>query len=123
LAFSPEFRDHLLDLMQPLGQVEAKRFFGGLGLFYHGAIFALASADVLYLKVDDESRPHFEAAGSAPFAYRRASGERVVNAYWRTPEEAMDDETEFLVWARRAVDAGLRADRAKAAKPRRRRKA
>lgn len=121
MPFSPEFRDHLLDLMAPLAHVEARRLFGGLGFYYRDAIFAIAVGDVLYFKVDEAGRDRFEAAGSGPFSYRRAGGERVINAFWRVPDEAMDDEDEFLQWARRAVEVGLAAAHAKAATPRRRR--
>ena len=122
MPFSPEFRDYILDLLEPLApHVEAKRFFGGLGFFYREAIFAIAIDDVLYFKVDEASREIFAAAGSGPFTYRRATGSRVVNAYWRVPDEVLDDEESFLQWARRAVDVGLAAERAKAKKPRHKR--
>jgi len=119
MPYSPEFRDHVLDLMAPLAHVEAKRMFGGLGFFYRDVMFALASADVLYFKVDEAGRPPFEAAGSGPFTYRRSGGARALNSYWRVPDEVMDDAEAFLRWARRAVEAGLAAAQAKAAKPRR----
>lgn len=120
MAISPEFRDHVLDLLAPLGQVEARRMFGGVGFFRHGLMFALIARDELYFKVDAESRPDFEAAGSGPFSYLRGGVERALGSYWRVPDEAMDDPEECLHWARRAVEAALAAERAKPAKRRKR---
>jgi DNA transformation protein len=116
MAFSPEFRDHVLDLMAPLAHVEAKRMFGGVGYFYRDLMFALQAREELYFKVDAASQEDFEAAGSGPFTYLRGGKERALGSYWRVPDEVMDDEEDFLAWARRATEAALAADRAKAAK-------
>ena len=116
MAFSPEYRDHVLDLLAPLAHVEAKRMFGGVGFFYRGVMFALQARDELYFKVDARSRGDFEAQGSGPFTYARAGKERALGSYWRLPEEVMDDADEFLAWARQAVDAALAADREKKGK-------
>lgn len=120
MAYSPEFRDHVLDLLMPLGAVEAKRMFGGVGFFRHGLMFALIARDELYFKVDDGSRAAFEAAESGPFSYLRGGVARALTSYWRVPDEAMDDADDFLAWARRAVDAAIAADDAKAGRRRRR---
>ncbi len=65
MAAKPEFRDHVLDLLAPLGPVTARRMFGGFGITLDGVMFALIADDVLYLKVDDRTRPDYEAAGAA----------------------------------------------------------
>ena len=70
MASSAEFRDHVLDLLAPLGPVTARRMFGGFGIYLDGVMFALIADDILYLKVDDRTRPDYEAAGSAPFRPR-----------------------------------------------------
>ena len=71
MASRPEFRDHVLDLLTPLGPVTAPRMFGGFGIYLDGVMFALIADDVLYLKVDDRTRPDYEAAGAAPFRPRQ----------------------------------------------------
>ena len=70
MASSAEFRDHVLDLLAALGPVTARRMFGGFGIYLDGVMFALIADDILYLKVDDRTRPDYEAAGSAPFRPR-----------------------------------------------------
>jgi len=105
---SPEFRDHLLDLLAPLGPVTARRMFGGGGLFLDGAMFALVVDDVLYFKTDDANRPAFEAAGAGPFTYERA-GKSVALGYFEAPEDLMEDAEEMARWARDAWAAARRA--------------
>ncbi len=48
--------------------------FGGHGVYHAGGIFALIADGQLYLKVDDESRGVFEAAGLSPLMYEANSG-------------------------------------------------
>ena len=113
MAVSPEFRDHLLDLLEPLGPVTARRMFGGVGIFYGDVMFALVVDDGLHLKVDDTAKLDFEAAGSGPFTYLRAGEPRALKSYWRVPDEIMDGEDDLLSWARAAVDVALSAQKAK----------
>jgi DNA transformation protein len=116
---SPEFRAHVFNLLEPLGHVEAKRMFGGVGFFYRGLMFALIAGDVLHLRIDEASRGAYEAAGSGPFTYKRAGVDRAIGSYWRVPDEVLEDEASFVAWARRAAEAALAAERAKAGKVRR----
>lgn len=120
MTFSPEYRDHVLDLLAPLGHIEAKRMFGGVGLFYRGLMFALIVGDELFFKVDETSRGAYEAAGSGPFTYLRAGVERAIGSYWRVPDEVMDEGESFLAWGRRAADAALAAERARGKRHRKR---
>ncbi len=70
MASGGGFRDHVLDLLAPLGPVAARPMFGGFGIYLDGVMFALIADDTLYLKVDEGTRPDYEAAGSAPFRPR-----------------------------------------------------
>ena len=71
MPVSPEYLDYLLDLLAPLGPVQAKRMFGGAGLFLDGTMFGLIVDDVLYLKADGQTRGAFEARSLGPFTYRK----------------------------------------------------
>lgn len=119
MPVSREYQEHVAELLAPLGGVEAKRMFGGAGLFYRDLMFALIADDVLYFKVDDETRPAFEAAGVGPFEYDTKNGRRALSGYWRVPDEVLDDGDELVAWGRRAADVALAAD---AAKPKAKRK-
>ena len=109
MTASPEFLEHLRDMIDGFGPFAVRRMFGGAGLFRDGVMFALVADDVLYLKADDASRPAFEAAGSSPFTYDRKGREAVALSYWRAPEEDMDDADALCGWAVKGWEAARRA--------------
>lgn len=93
--------------------------FGGQGLYVDGLIVALVIDECLYLKTDTTSRETFVAAGCRPFQYE-VPGRTVTVSYWTVPDEALDSAAAMAPWARRALDAALRARaRRPATKPRR----
>jgi DNA transformation protein len=106
-----EFEDHCLDLFSPLGPVLPRRMFGGHGFYLGGAMFAIGDAGEwrLWLKVDDETRSAFEAAGGEPFVYLGRDRRQVSLSYYAPPAEALDDAEGMLPWARLAVEAARRA--------------
>ena len=116
MPVSAEYRAYIEDLVEPLGHVTSRRMFGGLGVFYRGLMFALIVNDVLHFKVDDENRPAYEAAGMEAFSYMRQGKKRGLDSYWTVPVDILDNEDEFLTWARAAAEAALRADAAKGGK-------
>lgn len=111
-----EYVDWLCERLAPLGPIRAKAMFGGFGLYAGDLFFAIVADEVLYLKADDTSIPEFERAGLAPFTYPMKDGRLQSMRYYPLPEEAFDDDQAFLNWARKGVEAALRAPR-KAAKP------
>jgi hypothetical protein len=56
---SREFIAHLSGLLAGLGKLQTRPMFGGHGLYSAGKFFAFVLGDVLYLKADAQSRPHF----------------------------------------------------------------
>jgi DNA transformation protein and related proteins len=113
MPVSSEFRDYLLEQLEPLGPVSARRMFGGAGLFYGSVMFALLINDVMYLKTDEASQVDFEDAGTEPFSYQRGDKQQALKTLWRVPDDVMDDVDDLLAWSRRAVDAALAASRKK----------
>ncbi len=118
MSASPEFCEHVTDLLSEFGPVSIRRMFGGAGLFRDGIMFALIVSDTLYLKVDDATRPGYEAAGMGPFTYRR-KGEAAALGYYQAPEATMDDPETMRDLARDAFSVALRAQAQKKAKKRR----
>ncbi|AKJ08021.1 DNA transformation protein [Archangium gephyra] len=109
MARMDSYVEYTLELLEPLGPVQARRMFGGWGLHHAGRMMGLIIEDRLYLKTDDTSRPTFEAAGGEPFVYDAAKGRKVTTSYWTPPSDVSDDAHALLPWARRAVEASLRA--------------
>lgn len=103
-----QFASHVVDIMQVIGPVYAKRMFGGHGIFLDGLMFALIADNSLYLKVDDETRPAFDEQGLMPFTYQK-KGSTASLSYYQAPEEAMEDLEKMRDWAVPAFEAALRA--------------
>ena len=94
--------DRLLELVD--GSTK-RRMFGGIGIYAEGAMFAIEWREQLFLKTDDESRPEYEEAGSAPFK----PNERMTSkTFFEVPEEIAADDAELAAWAHRAVEAARR---------------
>jgi DNA transformation protein len=92
--------DWLHDLFALFGPVRLKRMFSGYGVYSGEFCVALAVKPGLCLRVDETSRPQFEAIGAAPFRYTKKTGEVTVNAWWRLPDEIMDDPEDLARLAR-----------------------
>src|SRR5689334_2410673 len=116
MARMDSFVEYTLELLEPLGLVQARAMFGGWGLYYGGRMMGLIIEDRLYLKTDEISRPDFKAAGGEPFIYDSGRGKPIAMSYWTPPADASDDAHALLPWARRAVDASLRVAQKKPAK-------
>jgi DNA transformation protein len=106
-----EFADFCLDLLSGLGGVEARSMFGGHAFFAGPAMLAIGDAGEwkLWLKVDDQTRAAFEAAGGAPFVYASKGGRRTTMSFVTPPDAAMEDAEAMLPWARLALEAADRA--------------
>lgn len=61
MAAGDAFLAHVLELLDGLGAVGARRMFGGYGLYRNDVMFALIADDTLYFKVDEHNRAEFEA--------------------------------------------------------------
>lgn len=116
MPVSGEYLDYVVDQLGCVWQVDAKRMFGGVGLYHDGLFFGLIAADVLYFKVDDENRPDYQAAGARPF---QPYGEESYSmGYYEVPVDVLEDVDHLRKWARGAVAAAER----KAASGKRRKK-
>jgi DNA transformation protein len=121
MSISDAFRDFLVEHLGAFGPVSIRRMFGGGGIYHKGLMFGLVADDTVYLKVDAQTRPRFEAEGLEPFVYSSGNGKSVTMGYCRVPERCMDDAAEMADWARLAHGAALRAALRAAQKPKRRR--
>jgi len=106
----PEFLEHILDLFQGLGRITTGRMFSGTALYVEGDVmFACILGETVWLKSDASTLAQFEAAGSRPFTYDRATGAQRVTSLMSLPEAAMDDADEALTWARLALEPARKA--------------
>jgi DNA transformation protein and related proteins len=104
----PEFVAHAVDLVSLVAPVEARRMFGGHGLFAEGVMFGLLDDGELFLKCDEQSRARFVDAGCRQWQYVNKKVRMVNTGYYRPPDEAHEDPEAMLPWARLALEAALR---------------
>lgn len=102
------YRDYVLDILAPFGDITCRAMFGGYSLYRNGIIFAIIADDMLYFKVDDSNRPDFEEKASEPFTYEVKS-KRVSMSYWQVPLEVMEDETQLIAWVEKAYEVGRKS--------------
>jgi DNA transformation protein len=106
MAVSSGFIQFVLDQLQGLGPVHARRMFGGVGLYFEDLFFGLIADDVVYLKVDESTRERYEAARAEPF---RPYGQGSYSmSYYEVPLKVLEDRDEIKTWARKAVSVAGR---------------
>jgi DNA transformation protein len=107
-----------VDLFSKMGRVEARRMFGGAGLYAGGVMFGLIDDDIIFLKVDETLRADLAAAGARSWIYTERKGPKAgipqETSYWSLPESALDDPEEACAWGVRSLAV---AQAIKAAKP------
>ena len=104
--------DYLHEVFDAFGPIQARRMFGGWGIYHEGLMFGLYAAGRLYLKTDVHNVALFEAAGSEPFTYNQR-GKTVKLSYWSAPDVVLDERDQARYWGCSAFDAALRAQAAK----------
>jgi DNA transformation protein len=101
----------LEQLSRALPDVHARSMFGGVGIYCGPIFFAIIGNDVLYFKVDERTREHFEAKGMRPFRPFGEGGE--VMQYYEVPAEVLEEREALVAWAEEAVAVGRRAKQRK----------
>jgi len=101
MATTPEYRDYILDLLQPIYPIHDRKMFGGVGLFIEEGMFALiTSDDILHFKVDDQNRADYETAAMPQFARM---------PYYQVPLEVMESPDDLRLWMGKSMEAARRA--------------
>ncbi|KAA1185989.1 TfoX/Sxy family protein [Rhizobium tropici] len=95
--------------IEGLGAISVRRFFGGTALIADGIQFGFIMKGSLYLRVDDASRPRFEALGMNPFSYPGRGKTVTVSSYYAAPDDIFDDNEQLREWAADAYQAALGA--------------
>ena len=107
MSTDSQFIDYLLETLQAMGPVSARKMFGGHGIFLDKRMFALVADNELYLKADADNQQRYLDAGLGPFQYEK-NGKLMSMSYYHAPEEALEVPEELLDWARHAYAAALR---------------
>ena len=91
------FLSHVMEILEPTGDISSRPMFGGYGVFHQGDMFALISGSTLYFKVNETNLPQYEAAGSSRYK---------PMPYYEVPTEVMEDMTQLRDWADTSIAIG-----------------
>jgi DNA transformation protein len=110
------YLDFILDWLAPLGEITSRSMMGGCVLYCDGIVFALLSESSLFLKVDDTTRPRFQALSLRPF--QPFPDNPGTMGYYPPPAEFFEDSDVMAEWGQAAVEVGKRASTKKEGKAR-----
>ena len=96
-----EFVEFVLDQLQSFGSVQAKRMFGGHGLYHGPKFFGIIHDGRFYMKANDQTRDDYVAAGMEPF---RPNAKQTLKNYYEVPIDVLEDVGRLAQWAQRSVD-------------------
>lgn len=103
MAFSQDYLGFILEQLEDFGEIIHKKMFGGVGFYKEGTMFGGIMKGTLHLKVSDETRPEFEAAGMTAF----------MASYYEVPIDIIEDRTQLAAWAEKAYQVALTTKKVK----------
>ena len=110
MAVTQNFLAYVLEQLDRLPMLRSRRMFGGVGLYGEDLFFGLIDDDVLYLRVDEQSRADFVTRGSRPFQPFKDKPEFSMS-YYDVPADVLEDAETLAHWARRALQVAAAAPR------------
>ena len=106
MSVSNEYLTYVIDQLECIGPVRARKMFVGAGPYFDDLFFALVADDVLYFKVDDSNRSDYESSGMGPF--KPFPNIPNVMQYYEVPIEALENRDTLRDWAQKVVDVARR---------------
>lgn len=96
------FAAFVLDQLEELEGVSARRMFGGHGLYLGDGFFGIVHDGRLYFRTDEASRPAYERQGMKPF---RPNAKQTLKNYFEVPADIIENSRRLREWALRAAAA------------------
>jgi DNA transformation protein len=75
------FRDFILDQLQELDDVEARRMFGGYGVYRDETFFGIIHKGKLYFKIDESTLSEYRKRRLKPFRPTRGKHSKVTTKF------------------------------------------
>jgi DNA transformation protein and related proteins len=95
------FKDFVLDQLRGLNDIDARRMFGGYGLYQDETFFGIVHKGRLYFKTDETTAADYRKHKMKPF---RPNAKQTLKSYYRVPVEILEDGEELCRWATRAIE-------------------
>jgi DNA transformation protein len=100
----------VLDQLNDMGDIRARRMFGGWHLSHDGVFFGAVHKERLYFKTSDKTRGRYDNMGMHPF---RPRGNLTLKTLYEVPIDVIEEAEELITWAMEAVDAQIEIQLAK----------
>jgi DNA transformation protein len=107
------FKDFVLDQLLELDDVEARRMFGGYGLYRDEIFFGIIHKGRLYFKIDGSTVGEYRKRKMKPF---RPNAKQTLKSYYQVPVEIIEDNQKLCQWALKAIRCQQRRHDSVAAK-------
>ena len=106
MAVQPQYLAFVLEQLEGVGNVSARRMFGGVGLYSNDLFFGLVDDDTLYFKTDESNSAEYVARKMPRFMppVNRPMGPM---GYHQVPAEIIEDAEALVAWARKSVAVAL----------------
>ena len=101
------FPAFVLDQLDGVEHIVSRPMFGGIGLYAGDVFFGIIFHDILYLKVDAQTRADYERAGMKPFT--PYAPRTTTMQYYEVPAVVLENGQELTAWARKAIAAAERS--------------
>ena len=100
VAKDDSFKDFVLDQLTGLDDLEARRMFGGYGLYQDETFFGIIHKGRLYFKIDERTVGEYRKRKMKPF---RPNAKQTLKSYYQVPVDIIEDADRLCTWAVNAV--------------------
>lgn len=87
------FKDCVLNQLQELGGVEARRMFGGYGLYQDETFFGMIHKGGLYFKIDESTVGEYRTRKMKPL---RPNRKQMLKSYYQVPVDVVEYADEYV---------------------------
>jgi DNA transformation protein len=94
------FKDFVLDQLAELDDIDARRMFGGYGLYQDETFFGIIHNGRVYFKVDETTVAQYRKYKMKPF---RPNAKQTLKSYYQVPVEILEDPDGLREWGKRAI--------------------
>ena len=94
------FKDFVVDQLRELEDIEARRMFGGFGLYQGETFFGIIHKGKLFYKIDEITVVEYRKHRMKPF---RPNARQTLKSYYQVPPEIIEDAGQLRQWATQAV--------------------
>jgi DNA transformation protein len=95
------FKDFILDQLRELTDIEARRMFGGHGLYQDETFFGILHKGKLFFKVDGSTVGDYRKHKMKPF---RPTAKQTLKSYYQVPVQVIENSDRLCAWAVNAVN-------------------